>query len=562
MAYYDDSIEKDQLDPNAAQNTAQTGPQSGVISGQGSSTVSSSPSAAPKPTNAPDNPGNFVGIQQYLDQNKPQAAKLAQNVGDYVSGQGVKAQGALDEGQNKFNQDVTQNTVNLNQDLFNKAKSTPEEVAADQAKKSEFIKMRDAQYKGPTSLEGSDYYQPINLAVQNALGTADKTNSTLGRSELMTDIQKQNNQKVSRGAANLDSALLSVSPDSKTILSQARGSIAPLDQKLKDAAAADALKASQAADQTAKTQKAIQDAFAGPNGVQSQIESSVKSRADQSSQMADKTSGDILNKLKSGDKNISDNELKLLGLTRNQYLGLVNDQEFYKSRNQHTPLDDLSSFATRQMGQNQITPQNVASDEDYAKYSALNELMGTSNGFLNDPTQAGKANLDTIDYNYAATPSALADRINSTRVAPLFPDTQDATKFDEINSRFNLDSGKKLGGVWDLANSLSSYPDSYKPYYDNMLNGLKTSLNSVNGAYGTHLQVPKSYMDRANKAVRDGMAQILANPNLVSGGVKRAPSDLDYQQAAQIAAYTTFLNDLSKDNSKVRAGNPQAGFNL
>lgn len=549
MAYYDPT-EEDQLDPNAPQQQVQTGPQSGVISGQGSSPSAGSP--APKPTNAPDKPGNFVGIQQYLEQNKPQSAKLAQDVGNFVTDQGVKAQGALDAGQNNFNQAVDQNTVTLNEDLFKQAKESPQEVAADQAKKAEFQKMRDAQYKGPSSLEGSDYYQPISLAVQNALGTAGKTSSTEGRSSLLADIQKQNKQKVSRGAANLDSALLSVSPDSKNILSQARDSINPLDQKLKDSAAADALKASQAADQTAKTQKAIQDAFAGPTGVQGQLESSLRSRADQAAKQAGMDTDAIMDLLRTGNKSISNAQLKLLGLTRGQYDGLINDQKYYKDKNKSTTLNDLTSFATKQPPLNQITPQNIANDTEYARYAALNDLMGTSNGFLSDPSLAGKANFDTLDFNYGSTPNALGDRINDLRVDRQF-DTMTPSTFSDINKLYNLNTNPAglAHQAIVLAQQLGKGDSTAE--IDNTLPKLQAKLNEINSSYDTNLRVPDSYIKKAEQEIKGNMDSVYS---AYPSPYKKIPSNQNINQIAQIAAYTTFLNELSKDSSKVRAGAP------
>lgn len=549
MAYYDPDDEN-ATDPNAAQQT-QTGPESGVISGQGS--TPSANSSTPAAPNAPDNPGNFVGIQQYLAQNKPQAAKLGETVGNYVTEQGTNASNALTEGQTHFDQDVGQSRVDLNQDLFNQAQQTPEQVAADQAKKAEFQKMRDAQYQGPSSLEETDYYQPINMQIQNALGAANNTQSTTGRSSLLADIQKQNNQKVSRGAANLDSALLSVSPDSRTILSSARDSVLPIQDQLNSASQSDAAKAADAAAQTAATHQAIQSAFSGPTGVQGQLESSLKSKADAAVAKAGSDSDAILNLLKTGNKEITDDQLKILGLTRNQYSGLVNDQSYYKNLGKETPLSDLTNFATRQSPSNLISAQNIATPEDYARYAALNDLMGTSNGFLNDPSQAGKAQTDNVDFNYDATPNALKDRITNLTFDPMSQSpTASKGSFNEINNRFNLDTGKGIGGISDLANSLASYPNDYGPYYSKMLSTLQNSLAGINQAYGTNLAVPSDYMERANQMVHSGQAQLRSNPGLVSGRVSN-PSDADFQKAAQIVAYTTYLNNVSKNPQLVRS---------
>jgi hypothetical protein len=551
MAYYDPN--EDPLNPNAPQGN-ETGPQSGVISGQGSTPSQTNAPSTP----APDKPGNFVGIQQYLEQNKPQSAKLATDVGSYVQGQGESAKNALSEGQGQFDQAVDQSTVKLNDDLFKQAKETPEQVDADQAKKAEFQKMRDAQYKGPSSLETSDYYQPINLAIQNALGTANKTQTASGRSELLADIQKQKGERVSRGAANLDAGLLSASPDSRTILSQARDQITPLQDQMKAVTEAENMKAKEAADQTAKTQAAIQAAFSGPTGVQGQLESNIKSRAQQAVQAAGSDADAIMNLLRTGNKDITDHQLQILGLNRNQYNGLINDQQFYKSINKATLLSDLTSFATKQSPANQITPQSIATPEEYARYQALNDLMGTSNGFLNDPSQAGKANLDPIDFNYAAAPNALADRINNIHVAPQ-RDGMTPPSFSDLNRFYNIDSNPANSahlainiaqGLSQLANNPNNEAlRSDVNQFNSMMSETSKALNQINDAYGTKFQLPPEYYNRAVKAVKDNLQ---AEFNAWPSPYKKMPDAGVIGEAAQISAMITFLNDLQKDVSKVR----------
>lgn len=555
MAYFDEN-DDEQLDPNAPQEV-QTGPQAATISGQGATSSGSATSAPAQTPNAPDKPGNFVGIQQYLAQNKPQSANLAKDVGSYVTGQGEAAKTALNEGQGSFNQAVDQSTVQLNNDLFEEAKKSPQQVAQDQAKKAEFQKMRDAQYSGPSSLESSDYYQPINSAIQNALGTAQKTTSAEGRSSLLADIQRANKQKVSRGAANLDAALLSTSPDSREILSQAKESIAPIQGELESFKSAADLKAAQGADQTAKTQKAIRDAFSGSTGVQGQLESDLRNKAAGSISAADKAASDVIAKLKAGDANVSDAQLKLLGIGREQYNGLLNDQKYYKNLQQGSGLEDLSSFATAQNAGNQISAQNVASADDYARYQALNDLMGTSNVFLSDPTNAGKANLDTLDFNFDATPNALADRINNISYNNMRGSQStfaDSAAGKGLNSRFNFNLDPL--GPSNIAKSISASREGKRAHdFDEVVSSLQDGLRSINDAYGTNLQLPASYREAATKLANEHIGY-----NDIPGPIKEIrtnPTESEINQAGYISALITFLNDLSKDPSKVRT-NPAA----
>jgi len=538
MAYYEET--KDEvLDPSAPQTSAQ----GGIISGQGSGSSSnnSANSAA-----TPDNPQNFVGITQYLNQNKPQAAKLAENVGQYVRGQGEAANTAISEGQGSFNKSVDDGRVGFNQDVFDQAVANPYQVSGDASKKAEFEKMRDAQYKGPRSLEEVDSYTPINLAVKNALGASEKTKSSEGRASLLADILKANKQKVSRGVSNLDGALLSVSPDSKNILSQARDSIAPIDQRLKDVSAESTLKAQAALSETDKTRLAIQNAFSGDQGVQKKLENSLKEKSSAGVLKADSESGALLNKLKQGSY-LTDSELKLLNLTRSQYKGLVSDAAYYKSLGKSTPLSDLSSFATKQEGANQINPQNVASAEDYAKYSALNDLMGTSNNFLSDKTQAGMAKSNTLNFDYSKAPNAVADRINNFQVVSKSIPALNKS-FPEINKLFNVHTGSLLGGMIDAIalTSKNGDRDGLGKYYDDLNNGLQAQLNNLGSAYGSSLKIPSSYLSSADKKVRAAMWTLNSKSK-----TKTNPTPRDYDRASKIVAYTTFLDEIKNNPSLV-----------
>lgn len=554
MAYYQE--DEDPLDPTAPQQN-QTAPESGVISGQGSTPAPASTSSAPAPAPTPDNPGNFVGIQQYLAQNKPQAAKLGDTVGNYVTAQGADASNALAQGQSQFNQDVDSNTVKLDQNLFDQAKKAPDQVDADADKKAEFQKERDAQYTGPSSFEETDYYQPINMQIQNALGTANNTQTATGRSQLLTDVAKQNKQQISRGASNLDSALLSVSPDSKTTLANARNSVLPLQDQLTEASQADTQKATDAAAQTAATQKAIQDAFSGSTGVQGQLESGLQTKAVNAQTAATAQQKAIIEALGAGTP-LTDDQLKILGITKNQYDGLINDQKYYSQLGKQTPLSDLTKFATSQSAENLINAQNIATPEDYAQYAALNDLMGTNNSFLKDPTQAGKANSDLVDFNYDSTPNALADRVRNLSI-PGLNSQYKPSSFNDLNNQFNLNlnpsgAAHQAITIAQNTNQLRSNPNNstltqQSALYANQLKSMQDLLTSINGAYDSNLSLPKAYLDRAKQAVKDNLQSEYSkwpSPN------KIMPDDDAINQAALTSAYATFLNDLSNDPSKVR----------
>lgn len=403
MAFYENEDDK-QLDPNAPQEKT-TGEGSTVISGQGATPVQAAQAAE---TTQPDgavggatsaNPsGSFVGIQQYIKANQPQSSKLAETVGGYVQGQGQQAQQSLKDAQDKYNAQVQANTVNLNQDLLNQAKDKAETVASDEAKKAEFQRMRDANYQGPTSLQATDLYNPVAQAISKAQQSAALTQDEAGQKQLLGQIKGEQGRKINKGALAFDTALLQADPNAKGILEQSRQAISPLQAQLEAAQAQSLTDAQKAAQATQASKDAVAQAFTGDKSVQKTLEQSLLDKAtsaqNQSKQQAEAT----INALKQGAQ-LTDDQLKLLGVSRADWNAMVGDRDYYKSKWGKTNLDNLAGYGQVVNPAVGITAQNIASAEDYARYQALNDLMGVKNQFLSDPSQAGKANLDALDFN-------------------------------------------------------------------------------------------------------------------------------------------------------------------
>lgn len=415
MAYYNDQDEEQApaaADPNAA---AQPGGESGTISGQGSAgsapgAASAAGAAANPSASATPGASQFVGISDYLNANKPQSAKLASQVSGYVSGLGDQARTAVNSGQQGFNQAVDQNTVGLDQNLLEQAKSDPNQVASDQAKLSEFKKERDASYKGPSSFDTSSFYQPTNQAVTKATTAAGNTGTEQGQKDLLSQLQSSKKGTVNKGALAFDSALLQADPNAKTTLAATRTNLADLPGKLTAAQQAALDKVAQANATTDATKASVQGAFTGQNGVQTLLQNQLQQKASdaigQSKAQAEQT--DQL--LKSG-ATPNDDQLGLLGINRDQWNQLTGDRSYLQETYGVNPYSDLSTYATVKDPSTQINAQNIASADDYARYGALNQLMDTQNTFLSDPTKAGTANLDSLDFNYGGASGDIKNSI-------------------------------------------------------------------------------------------------------------------------------------------------------
>ncbi len=390
MAYYNsDDDEEKKLDENGQQ----IGQQSSVINSEGG--PASSPDTSP--SQARTNPGNFVGIQQYLDQNKNQSSNLANQIGDYANQKTTAAGSTLQENQNKFNSQVDANTINLDQNLFNEAQTNAENVVKDPSKVQSFQKMRDAQYNGPQSFETTDYFQPTKQAVQGAVNYSKNLATIDGRNQALSDVQ--NKGRYSKGIQTLDSAILGVNPETQNVFNQSAQKAQDLNTNLGNITAQGNQKAMDAKTATDLTRNTILGSFSGDNSVQNQLQNNLTSKANQISTDGLNQARTATSKLQNGQQ-LDANEQSLAGLGNNyqNYLGRVSDLQSY-GQHGYDDLSQFSSIVDPLQQSKQVNAQNVATNDEYARYAALNDLMGTNSKFLNDPSLAGTYNNDFLNFD-------------------------------------------------------------------------------------------------------------------------------------------------------------------
>lgn len=181
MAFYneEDNEQEQQQNPEAQQAAlgapVTTGGPSSVITGQGSGSAAGA--QATSAANTPDNPGNFVGIKQYLDANKNQAEKFGQDVKTKFDTQTSQTEEQIGQLGGSFQQLANQGTISnlatagqdaqtIAQNTANASKAALQaQKAADQAR---FAEVANAQYKGPKELIETDLWQPTYKGVQKA----------------------------------------------------------------------------------------------------------------------------------------------------------------------------------------------------------------------------------------------------------------------------------------------------------------------------------------------------------------------------------------------------------
>lgn len=411
MAYVEPDKDKE-LDTGAP---VATGPEAGGgtlgsgATGSGTGGTDAPAAAAEPKASSSSGPGNFVGINQYLEANKPQSQKLASDVGGYVGGLSQAVKDTLPQQTNLYNQAVDKNTVNLDQNLFNEAKTNTAAVAQDQQKAQSFKNMRDASYKGPSDFESSEFYKPTADAFAKAQQASQNTETEQGQRNLLNNYEQEKIGKVAgTGVNNFDQMLLQ-SGGGKEQLAKAREGFSGLKDVLDQAKQAGLQKAQQAQATTAATRNAILSNFGeGGEYGQKALENRLNTTAQQQQTSAAANVKRLQNAFATG-QGLDDQDLKTLGISRDDYNGLLNTMQ--QTNNAaiggggaiglvgDTNKADLSAYFQNVDPGSQINAQNVASADDYARYAALNELMGTNGNFLNQPGLAGTANMDTTNLN-------------------------------------------------------------------------------------------------------------------------------------------------------------------
>lgn len=376
----------DDEDENIEGQPVQAGGTSSIISGQGATATSTAPTPAAAPAGtATGAGGNFVGIQQYINANKPQSAKLANQVGGYVEDLGENARNELSTAQSGYNSAVGSNTVEYNKGLFDEVGQNAAQVAADAAKKAEVEKQRTAQYKGPSSFLESEFYNPAQAAVKAATSASDQTSNEEGQKQMLGQFQQQ--PRVNQGALAFDSALLSSDPTARARLEAARVANSDLQGSLDRTISEGLTKAQQAAATTAATKaSANENLNTQLSDFDTMLKNKVASLTSQSKSQAD----NLITALRNG-TNLTDAQVKSLGISKEQYTNLLADMNLLKNTFGNSKYVDLSPYATKVGVDGQINAQNAASAEDYARYIALNDLMGQQGQLLTDPTKAGGA---------------------------------------------------------------------------------------------------------------------------------------------------------------------------
>lgn len=376
MAYYSDEEEKQQ-DPNAPQQAPGSPGAAGLV-GEGSPGTAAT-SAAPGAT--PSSPGNFVGIQQYLDANKSQSAKLGGQIAGKLGDVANQTQSQINDAPTQFQGIVDQSklqgldTAAQDASQITSKAATGAPGSLSDADKRRFGQVATAQYGGPKSVEGTDVYAKAQQAAAQAKQKADLLKTEGGQGQLIKDTFKPTNY--SSGENLFDQILFGANAQNKKNAQAAAQPIYGFDNLLSQVAGQGNQYAKTVADQTDQARTGAQSAL-------TQAQSARTGAVDQRLSTAKQSVGDLVDTItkklsrKSGPITLTPDEMQLLGVDEGQNLYNVNAQNYLK---------------------NTFDPNKFITQNEQAQLSALDQLAGTYGGELkNKYTQPGLAGTDILGY--------------------------------------------------------------------------------------------------------------------------------------------------------------------
>lgn len=446
MAYLDQNEDEEEK-PQQTQEQGGTSPQ--TASG-GISTPTSSVGQAQVQSGAKGKAPAFQDLGAYIRANQPQTQQMGQKVAGNLTNQFNTTKGAIDTANQGFNQQVQQNTVNLDQDLLNQAASDPTGIAQDQAKKGQFKNMLNAQYQGPQSFETQDFYQGLNDQVSRASQAA----NTASNPAFLQNAVAMQAKNPTAGTKALDSLLIQQTPDAYNAVRQASKPLGTLGDYLSQARNTGNTAASQAAQTTAQTAQQTRDKFLGNNGVVSQFEKGLQDKLLAANQQRDAFNAAqtaIQNKLYNG-QDLTPEEYAQLGGTPGAFPQANDLQNYftkYYGNNYYKPIGGTPQdmpllnnfFQPGELSTNAPDLESVASSEDYAKDAALEDLLGQSLGVKNTPEKAG-----TYQMGGKAATGKLNDYLASAKNAATYNDISRLFALTGANNSAESSALKNLVG--------------------------------------------------------------------------------------------------------------------
>lgn len=360
---------------------------------------------------APTASGSYTNLQKYLSENETQGQGLAQKFGEKITQEGEAAKKSVDDLYTKGTQSVESARVPTS-GIIDEATQSPVAVQADAAKRAQLLRERDASYTGPASLQDVEGYQDAESKVKSAGERISLADTEAGRMELLRELSGPG---AGRGKLALNQLLLSGTPGVGDTLAAAAQPYRGLQDYLSGKSTDIGQRATTAAEEAAATSAGVRGKL---GEAQTSREADITARVNTARTNVGNQYNSIVTKLASRQP-LSAEDIATLGVADQATVDKIYNDAQALQRDYNTAVD-LTGYTTRPGTPDMITKENLATDEDYAAMLALADLMGASPSFLTESTrgEAGKANMDPIDFDLPAAQSAttqqLASRDNQT----------------------------------------------------------------------------------------------------------------------------------------------------
>lgn len=393
-------LEQKDEDKDQSQQTNTLGNQS-VGAGAGSApTIQSSttPSTGnPSRMNPePATPGQQFGtIQDYFKANKDQGERLGEQFTAKLDTEKQQQQQQIGQAADVAKGQVAQNVIGFDEGLVSQAAKDPTKVAGDEAQYNKFMQQWGAEYKGPQSFEQTSAYDQAAKAAQAAKSKAEQVETVGGRQQAIQDEFKVYGQ----GNKGLDEALLQQSSSFGKV-GQKANELRSLQDYLGTKSKEVGTEAQKARATTEQTRQKAQDALLGEQGAVKQFQQDITTRTQQEQAKAKKDIADIQAAV-AGRAALSDQQLQMLGINRDQYQNLVDKEN-------QAGYSNLQNYLRAQNPEAQISREAVAKTGDFEKDKALAKLTGRGK-MLGDARQAGKL----LDFDKDTALQAYLDKIGA-----------------------------------------------------------------------------------------------------------------------------------------------------
>ena len=361
------------------------------ISG-GSTTVNQAAQsvAAPKPV---ANSGTWTNLNSYLDANKDNAENMGSTIASNIDKQGTTARTGITNTTQDFNTQVDKNTLNNlssakfdSDSIVNQARTNAWDKQLNEDQVKRFNEVSNAQYKGPNSLDASQYYQDTDKAINKAKEYQTNAQSDEGRFNLLQEMFAK--PTYSQGQKSLDNLLIQGNDKAKSSIQTSANSLNDLNDLWSKASTdASALANQRSADINDVRQYAQNTLSTNRDARTQEVDKDLKYAQDHWYDQQNQYK-DLLGAYKGGDLNLTQEQARTLGL--------------YQSPTS-TP-DNVSGKI-----QNQQQPQLVSNIYNLLKNTDPNAYLDTAaydaNKVVSKDAYAQLAALDRLanQYNNAST---------------------------------------------------------------------------------------------------------------------------------------------------------------